>query len=43
MNLPPRSLAITLRKLGWLTLLAFTVKGIATTTLILWALGQAVP
>lgn len=29
------------RQLGWITLLAFTVKGLVTTTLILWALAGA--
>ena len=29
------------RQLGWITLLAFTAKGLVTTTLILWALAGA--
>jgi len=31
-----------LRKLGWLTLVAFTIKGVTTTSLIVWALLTAV-
>jgi len=30
-----------LRKLGWLALAAFTIKGVATTSLIIWALVTA--
>lgn len=30
-----------LRKLGWLTLAAFTVKGLVTTSLIVWAIVGA--
>jgi len=30
-------MAAQLRKLGWLTLLAFTVKGVVTTSLLIWA------
>ena len=31
------------RQLGWLALLAFTTKGVVTTSLIIWALVQAIP
>jgi hypothetical protein len=31
------ALAARLRKLGWWTLLAFTAKGVLTTSLIVWA------
>ncbi len=31
-----------LRKLGWLTMLAFIAKGLVSTALILWALLSAV-
>ena len=30
-----------LRRLGWLTLLAFTAKGLLTTSLIIWAVISA--
>jgi hypothetical protein len=36
-----RTFSASLRKLGWLTLAAFTVKGIATASLIVWALVMA--
>jgi len=34
-------MATQLRKLGWLTLLAFTVKGVVTTSLVVWAVMEA--
>jgi hypothetical protein len=30
------SIAAQVRKLGWLTLLAFTAKGVVTTLLLVW-------
>jgi hypothetical protein len=31
------AMADQLRKLGWLTLLGFTAKGVVTTSLLIWA------
>ena len=33
-------MAAQLRKLGWLALLAFTAKGVVTTSLIVWAVME---
>ena len=33
---------MSLRRLGWLALLAFAGKGLVTTTLIVWALSQSI-
>jgi hypothetical protein len=40
MNEKP-AMATRLRKLGWLTLLAFTAKGVVTTSLAVWAVMSA--
>jgi hypothetical protein len=36
-----KAIAAQLRKLGWLTLLAFTAKGVASTSLLVWAVRSA--